>query len=89
MLMPPVEYNTIAQGMPFKLPPDGPDIPDFEGKGAKEMKHPYDLKLVDLNRALQFKVQIKWLLLQAIPQKYIAILRHPLMQFTNVSQQQF
>ena len=45
----------------------------------------YDLELADYNRALQFKVQIKWLMLQAIPRKYIAILRHHLMQFTNVS----
>ena len=85
MLMPPVEYNTITPGMPFKLPANGLDIPDLKGKGAKEMKCLYDLELANYNRALQFKVRIKWLLLQAIPHKYIAILRHHLMQFTNVS----
>ena len=85
MLMPPEEYETIAPGMPFELPPDGPDIPDLEGDGAEEMKRLYDLELAYYNRALQFKVQIKWLMLQAIPRKYIAILRHTLMQFTNVS----
>ena len=38
MLMPLEEYNTIAPGMPLKLPPDRPDIPDLEGEGAEEMK---------------------------------------------------
>ena len=85
MLMPPAEYNTIAPGMPFKLPPDGPDIPVLKGEGAEEMKRLYDLELANYNRAMQFKVQIKWLMLQAIPCKYIAILQHPLMQFTNVT----
>ena len=74
MLMPPDEYATIAPGMPFEMPADGPDIPDLEGEGAEEMKRLYDLELADYIRALQFKVQIKWLLLQAIPQQYIAIL---------------
>ena len=46
ILMPPNEYNTIAPGMPFELPPDGPDIPDLEGDGAEEMKRLYDLELV-------------------------------------------
>ena len=74
MLMPPEEYKTIAPGMPFELPQDRPDIPDLEGDGAEEMKRLYDLELAYYNRALQFKVQIKWLMLQAIPRKYIAIL---------------
>ena len=75
MLMPPAEYATIAPGMPLELPAaDGPDIPDLEGEGAEEMKRLYDLELADYNRALQFKVQIKWLLLQTIPRQYIAIL---------------
>ena len=65
MLMPPTEYTTIAPGMPFELLNDGPDIPDLEGKGAEEMKRLYNLKLADYNRALQFQVQIKWLMLQA------------------------
>ena len=85
MLMPPTEYATIAPGMPFELPNDGPDIPDLEGEGAEEMKQLYDLELADYNRALQFQVQIKWLMMQAIPKKYIAILQHHLMQFTNVT----
>ena len=85
MLMPPADYKTITPGMPFKLPLDGPDIPHLEGNGAEAMKRLYDLKLADYNRALQFKVQIKWLLLQAIPHRYIAILCHPLMQFTTMS----
>ena len=72
-------------GMPFELPVDGLDIPDLEGEGMEEMKHLYNLKLVDFNRALQFKVQIKWLIVQAILRQYIAILRRPLMQFTNVT----
>ena len=38
MLMPAAEYNTIAPGMPFELPADGPDIPDLEGEGTEEMK---------------------------------------------------
>ena len=80
MLMPPADYETIAPGMPFEIPPDGLDIPDLEGEGAEEMKRLYDLELADYNRAQQFKVQIKWLLLQAIPHQYIAILHHPLMQ---------
>ena len=75
----------IAPRMPFKIPNDGPDIPDLEGEGVKEMKRLYDLELAVYNRALQFQVQIKWLMLQAVPKKYIAILRHPLMQFTNVT----
>ena len=49
------------------------------------MKRLYNLELADYNRAAQFKVQIKWLLLQAIPCQYIAILQHHLLQFTNVS----
>ena len=85
MLMPPKEYATIAPGMPFELPVDGPDIPDLKGEGAEEMKRLYDLKLADYNRALQFKVQIKWLMLQAVPKQYIAILRHHLLQYTNVT----
>ena len=84
MLMPPDDYAIIAPGMPFELPPDGPDIPDLEGEGVEEMKRLYDLELADYNRALQFTVQIKWLMMQAIPCQYIAILRHHLMQFTNV-----
>ena len=52
MLMPPAEYETIAPGMPFELPPDGPDIPDLEGEGAEEMKRLYDLELADYNRAM-------------------------------------
>ena len=84
MLMPPNEYNTISPGMPFELPQDGPDIPDLEGEGAEEMKRLYNLELADYNRVLQFKVQIKWLMLQAIPRKYIAIRQHVLMQFTSV-----
>ena len=67
MLMPPEEYNTIAPSMPFELLPDRPDIPNLEGEGAEAMKQLYDLKLADHNRTLQFKVQIKWLMLQAIP----------------------
>ena len=63
MLMPPEEYMTIAPGVPFELPPDRPDIPDLEGDGAEEMKRLYDLELADYIRALQFKVQIKWLML--------------------------
>ena len=38
MLMPAAEYETVAPGMPFELPADGPDIPDLEGEGAEEMK---------------------------------------------------
>ena len=49
------------------------------------MKHLYDLELADYNSTMQFKVQIKWLMLQAIPCKYIAILQHHLMPFTNVT----
>ena len=74
MLMPPAEYATIEPGKPFEIPADGPDIPDLKGEGANEMKRLYDLELADYNRATQFKVQIKWLLLQAIPCQYIAIL---------------
>ena len=85
MLMPPQEYATIAPGMPFKIPNHRPDIPDLEGEGVKEMKRLYDLELAVYNRALQFQVQIKWLMLQAVPKKYIAILRHLLMQFTNIT----
>ena len=85
MLMPATEYTTVAPGMPFELPIDGPDILVLEGKGAKEMKRLYNLELADFNRALQFKVQIKWLMLQAIPRQYITTLRHPLMQFSNVT----
>ena len=51
MLMPTVEYDTIAPGMPFELPGDGPDIPDLEVKGSEEMKHLHDLELADFNRA--------------------------------------
>ena len=74
-----------APGMPFKIPADGPDIPDLEGNGAEEMKQLYNLHSADYNRALQFKVQIKWLLLPAIPCQYIAILQHHLLQFTIMS----
>ena len=49
MLMPPADYDTIAPGMPFELPQDGPDIPDLEGEGAEEMKRLYDLELADYN----------------------------------------
>ena len=38
MLMPAAEYKTVAPGMPFDLPADGPGIPDLEGEGAEEMK---------------------------------------------------
>ena len=85
MLMPPKEYATVAPGMPFTIQADGPDISDLEGERAKEMKQLYDLELADYNRATLFMVQIKWLILNAIPRQYIAILRCHLLQFTNVS----
>ena len=85
MLMPPAKYETITPGMLFELPPDRPDKPDLEGEGVEEMKRLYNLELADYNRALQLQVQIKWLMLQAIPRKCIAILQHSLMQFTDVS----
>ena len=52
MLMPAEEYATIAPGMLFKIPVDGPDIPDLEGEGAEEMKRLYNLDLADYNWAL-------------------------------------
>ena len=85
MFMPAPAYDELSPDAPFAIPEDGPDIPDLEGEGAEEMKRLYELELADYERALQFQVQIKNMLIQAIPRQYIAILRHPSLQFTNVA----
>jgi hypothetical protein len=86
MLMPAGLYANLSPDVSFELPEDGPDIPEFEGKGivVEELKRLYELDLADYERALQFQNQIKNMLLQAVPWRYIATLRHPTLQFTNV-----
>jgi hypothetical protein len=86
MLMPAGLYANLSPDTSFELPKDGPDIPEFEGEGiaVEELKRLYELDLADYERALQFQNQIKNMLLQAVPRRYITTLRHPTLQFTNV-----
>jgi hypothetical protein len=84
MLMPAEEYAELSPDAAFAIEEDGPDIPELDGDDPEELRRLYELHLADYNRALQFRLQIKNLMLAAIPRKYIARLRHPRLQFTNV-----
>jgi hypothetical protein len=77
MLMPAKEYAELSPDAPFDIEEDGPDIPELDGNDPEELRRLYELHLADYNRALQFRLQIKNLMLVAIPRKYIARLRHP------------
>jgi hypothetical protein len=85
MLMPAEEYAELSPDHAFDIEEDGPDIPELDGDDPEELRRLYELHLADYNRAMQFRLQIKNLMLAAIPRKYIARLRHPRLQFTNVN----
>ena len=85
MLVPSADYNTGAPGTPFIIPDTKPPIPNLSGPGAKERKQQYELDMANYNRALQFQLQIKKILLVAIPCLYIEDLSNKIMQFTAIT----
>jgi hypothetical protein len=90
MVMPHGEYIVISAGGAAYVAPPVPQIPAFNGTAAavaaQNAQYLQDLK--EYEQYQELHQQIKALMLQAIPEIYLAVLRHPQLKFANATPRQ-
>jgi hypothetical protein len=85
MIMPAAEYITISTGVTPYVYPEKLNVPIYGGTAAnrKQQSEDYKESMAIFQEARELQNKLRKLTIQAIPDVYIAKLRHPFVRYAN------